>query len=171
MRHIKLLLIVVVLVGCSENANKSTIPESDTTASSIDTDTNQISSNTAVLPDASPKEDTIIVDTQEMEPPADNTNAERIDFEKEGSSHLVWEQKVGANKSKTFVFKAKIGQKLELGFIDDTNIGSMVLGKYSIEPNSDENFTMQIAETKDYTFTVTNNSKKSTSFRIFITLE
>jgi hypothetical protein len=30
----------------------------------------------------------------------------RIDFAKEGSNSLVWEQKVEANSSKSFVFKA-----------------------------------------------------------------
>lgn len=99
------------------------------------------------------------------------TNPKRIDFAKEGSNSLVWEEKVAANSNKSFVFYAKKGQKLSLGMIDDTKKGSMDLGKISIEPNSDENFEMEIEVTKDYTFTVSNNSNKATSFRIFITLE
>lgn len=95
----------------------------------------------------------------------------RIDFAKEGSNSLVWEEKVAANSTKSFVFAAKKGQKLSLGMVDDTKQGSMDLGKISIEPNTDENFEMEIEVTKDYTFYVSNNSNKSTSFRIFITLE
>ena len=94
----------------------------------------------------------------------------RIDFKKEGSNALVWEEKVVANKSKSFVFSAKKGQKLKLSFIDDTNEGSMDLGKVSVEPNGD-GLDMDIEVTKDYTFTVSNNSNKSTSFRISISLE
>lgn len=94
----------------------------------------------------------------------------RIDFAKEGSNSLVWEEKVAANSSKSFVFGAKKGQKLKLSFIDDTNEGSMDLGKLSVEPNGD-GLEMDIEVTKDYTFSVSNNSKKSTSFRIFISLE
>ena len=94
----------------------------------------------------------------------------RIDFVKEGSPSLVWEEKVAANSSKSFVFYAKKGQKLTLNFIDDTNQGSMDLGKVSIEPNGD-GLEMVIEVSKDYTFTVSNNSNKATSFRIFITLE
>lgn len=94
----------------------------------------------------------------------------RIDFQKEGSNSLVWEEKVAANRSKSFVFYAKKGQKLSLGFIDDTKQGSMDLGKVSIEPNADP-LEMVIEVSKDYIFSVTNNSNKATSFRIFITLE
>lgn len=94
----------------------------------------------------------------------------RIDFAKEGSPALVWEERVAANSSKSFIFYAKKGQKLTLSMIDDTNQGSMDLGKISIEPNADP-LEMVIEVTKDYTFSVSNNSKKSTSFRIFITLE
>lgn len=83
---------------------------------------------------------------------------------------LVWEEKVAAGKSKSFVFKATKGQKLKLSFVDDTNEGSMDLGKLSVEPNGD-GLEMDIEVTKDYTFSVSNNSKKSTSFRIFISLE
>lgn len=94
----------------------------------------------------------------------------RIDFVKEGSNSLVWEQRVAPGKSKSFVFKAQKGQKLSLTFIDDTNQGSMDLGKISIKPNTDS-FEMMIEATKDYRFSVTNNSRKSTSFRISISLE
>ena len=94
----------------------------------------------------------------------------RIDFVKEGSNSLVWEQRVAPGKSKFFVFKANKGQKLSLTFIDDTNKGSMDLGKVSIEPNSDP-FEMMVEVTKDYRFSVTNNSNRSTSFRISISLE
>lgn len=94
----------------------------------------------------------------------------RIDFVKEGSNALVWEQKVAPKSSKLFVFKAKKGQKLSLSMTDDTKKGSMDLGKISIEPNTDP-FEMEIEATKDYTFSVTNNSGKSTSFRIAISLE
>lgn len=94
----------------------------------------------------------------------------RIDFVKEGSNALVWEQKVAAKSSKLFVFKAKKGQKLSLSMIDDTNKGSMDLGKISIEPNADP-FEMVIEVTKDYILSVSNNSSKSTSFRISISLE
>lgn len=169
MKYLTLIVIVSVLMGCSGNDNKDTKPDNDVTNSKADT--SSITSPSIAVQEESQNEDTPTSDDLKMETTVDYANAERIDFEKEGSSNLVWEQKVGANKSKTFVFKAKIGQKLELGFIDDTNIGSMDLGKYSIEPNAGENFTMQIEETKDYTFTVTNNSKKSTSFRIFIAVE
>lgn len=95
----------------------------------------------------------------------------RIDFAKEGSNALVWEERVAANNSKAFIFSAKKGQKLTLGMIDDTKQGSMDLGKISIEPNADDPFEMVIEVTKDYTLSVSNNSKKATSFRIFITLE
>lgn len=101
---------------------------------------------------------------------ATDTAPKRIDFAKEGSNALVWEEKVGANSSKVFVFYAKKGQKLSLGFIDDTNQGSMDLGKYSVEPNTDP-FEMDITEEKDYRLSVSNNSDKATSFRISISLE
>ncbi len=94
----------------------------------------------------------------------------RIDFAKEGSNALVWEEKVAANSSKSFVFFAKKGQKLSLSMIDDTKEGSMDLGKVSIEPNGDP-YEEIISVTKDYTLSVSNNSRKATSFRIFITLE
>jgi hypothetical protein len=94
----------------------------------------------------------------------------RIDFAKEGSNSLVWEQKVAANSSKSFVFKATKGQHLTLSFIDDTQKGSMDLGKISIEPNTDP-FQMPIEVTKDYLLSVSNHSNKSTSFRISISLE
>ena len=84
---------------------------------------------------------------------------------------MVWEERVPAKGTRSFVFRAKRGQKLSLGMIDDTNEGSMDLGKISIEPNTDETFEMEIEVSKDYYFSVTNNSRKSTSFRIFITLE
>lgn len=108
--------------------------------------------------------------------PMDTTNSgataqpKQIDFQKEGSNSLVWEERVAANSSKSFVFYAKKGQKLSLSFIDDTKQGSMDLGKISIEPNSDP-FEMVIEVSKDYIFSVSNNSNKSTSFRIFIALE
>ncbi|MBL7818329.1 MAG: hypothetical protein JNL70_25175 [Saprospiraceae bacterium] len=94
----------------------------------------------------------------------------RIDFKKEKSNSLVWEEKVAAKASKVFVFKATKGQKLTIGFIDDTKQGSMDLGKFSIEPNTDP-FQMTIDVTKDYRLSVTNNSDKATSFRISISLE
>jgi uncharacterized cupredoxin-like copper-binding protein len=97
-------------------------------------------------------------------------NAKRIDFVKAGSNALVWEERVAANSSKSFVFYAKKGQKLSLSMIDDTNKGSMDLGKISIEPNADP-LEMVIEVTKDYTFSVSNNSNKSTSFRISISLD
>lgn len=96
--------------------------------------------------------------------------AKRIDFAKEGSNSLVWEERVAANSSKSFVFYAKKGQKLSLSMVDDTNQGSMDLGKISIEPNADP-FEMDIEVSKDYTLSVSNNSNKSTSFRIAISLE
>lgn len=97
-------------------------------------------------------------------------NAKRIDFQKEGSNSLAWEERVAANSTKSFVFYAKKGQKLTLSFIDDTKQGSMDLGKVSIEPNGDP-LEMVIEVSKDYIFSVTNNSNNATSFRIFITLE
>ena len=99
-----------------------------------------------------------------------NQTPKRIDFVKEKSNSLVWEQKVAANSSKVFVFAAKKGQILSLSFIDDTNKGSMDLGKVSIEPNTDP-YTATIDVTKDYRLSVSNNSNKATSFRIFIGLE
>lgn len=96
--------------------------------------------------------------------------AKRIDFAKEGSNSLVWEERVAANSSKSFVFYAKKGQKLSLSMVDDTNQGSMDLGKISIEPNADP-FEMDIEVSKDYTLSVSNNSNKLTSFRIAISLE
>ena len=99
-----------------------------------------------------------------------NQSPERIDFAKEKSNSLVWEQKVAANSSKAFVFAAKKGQKLSLSFIDDTNKGSMDLGKVSIEPNTDP-YNATIDVTKDYRLSVSNNSDKATSFRIFISLD
>jgi hypothetical protein len=94
---------------------------------------------------------------------------ERIEIDKQGSV-LVWEQKVAANSSKHFVFAAKAGQLLLLGFTDDTNMGSMDFGKASVEPNGDGiEYTIEV--TKDYRFTVTNNSSASTSFRIYLTVD
>ncbi len=95
---------------------------------------------------------------------------ERINFAKAGSNALVWEQKVKANSTKEFVFAAKKGQKLKLSFIDDTNQGSMDLGKISVEPNADP-LEMTIEVTKDYRLSVSNNGDKPTSFRISISLE
>jgi hypothetical protein len=95
--------------------------------------------------------------------------AKRIDFAQ--SPSLVWEEKVAAHSSKSFVFYAKKGQQLTLSMIDDTNQGAMDLGKISIEPNTSEPFKMVIEVTKDYTLSVSNHSNKATSFRIFITLE
>lgn len=95
---------------------------------------------------------------------------ERIDFVKEQSNALVWEEKVAANSTKAFVFAAKKGQKLSLSFIDDTNKGSMDLGKVSIEPNADP-YNATIEVTKDYRLSVSNNSNKATSFRIGISLD
>ena len=95
---------------------------------------------------------------------------ERIDFVKEQSNALVWEEKVAANSSKAFVFAAKKGQKLSLSFIDDTKKGSMDLGKISIEPNADP-YNATIEVTKDYRLSVSNNSNKATSFRIGISLD
>lgn len=95
--------------------------------------------------------------------------AERLDFSKNCCG--VWEQKVPANSSKDFVFYAKKGQKLTISFMDDTNVGSMDLGKYSIEPNAMEPFEMVIEVSKDYTLSVSNNSNKATSFRFAISLE
>ena len=95
---------------------------------------------------------------------------ERIDFAKEGSNSLVWEQKVPAGSTKAFVFYAKKGQKLTLGFVDDTNQGSMDLGKVSIEPNAAP-YQSTIEVSKDYTLRVSNNGTKETSYRISISLE
>jgi hypothetical protein len=95
---------------------------------------------------------------------------ERIDFKKEGSPSLVWEQKVKANGSKDFVFYAKKGQKLTLSLIDDTGVGSMDLGKVSIQPNTD-GYESIVEVSKDYRLTVSNQSDKETSFRIAISLE
>lgn len=93
----------------------------------------------------------------------------RIDWMKEGRS-LVWEAEVGAKKSRDYVFYARKGQKLTLSFIDDTGVGSMDVGKYSVEPNTDP-MEMTIPATKDYTITLVNNSAKTTSFRVGFTLE
>lgn len=169
MKYLTLAVMVALLLGCSGNANKDKTTDTDIAKSKDDT--SSITPPTIAEQETSQNQDTIAGDDPKMETAIYYTNAERIDFEKEGSNHLVWEQKVAAEKSKTLVFKAKRGQTLQLGFIDDTNMGSMDFGKYSIEPNADENFSMLIEQTKDYTFTVTNNSKKSTSFRIFITVE
>lgn len=94
----------------------------------------------------------------------------RIDFTKEKSNSLVWEEKVAANSSKVFVFAAQKGQKLTIGFIDDTKQGSMDLGKESIEPNAAP-YKSTIEVTKDYRLSVSNNSDKATSFRISLSLE
>lgn len=96
-------------------------------------------------------------------------SAKRIDFAKEGCC-LVWEEKMSPNAVKTFVFYAKRGQKLSLSLIDDTKQGSMDLGKISIEPNADPT-EMPIEVSKDYTLIVSNNSSRSTSFRIMVNLE
>jgi hypothetical protein len=94
---------------------------------------------------------------------------ERIDVAKAGSNSLVWEQKVAANSRKNFVFYAKKGQKLSLGFVDPTKQGSMDLGKISVEPNTDP-LKMDIEVSKDYSLSVSNNSDKATSFRIALSL-
>jgi hypothetical protein len=54
--------------------------------------------------------------------------------------------------------------------VDDTDAGSMDLGKISIEPNTDP-FEMVVEVSKDYTLSVSNNTRKPTSFRISIALE
>jgi hypothetical protein len=98
---------------------------------------------------------------------------ERIDFAKAGSNSLVWEQKVKAKGTKDFVFYAKKGQYLLLNLIDDTNQGTMDLGKATIiEPDSTfgGSYETTIEVTKDYIFSVSNNSEKETSFRISISL-
>lgn len=92
----------------------------------------------------------------------------RIDFAK--STSLVWEESVAANSTKSFVFYAKKGQKLSLSMVDDTDAGSMDLGKISVEPNTDP-MEMDIEVSKDYNLSVTNNTRKATSFRIAISLE
>lgn len=96
--------------------------------------------------------------------------SQRIDFAKEGSNSLTWEERVSANSSKSFVFYARKGQKLSLGFIDDTHAGSMDLGKISIEPNAGP-FEMEVEVSKDYLLSVSNNTRKPTTFRISISLE
>jgi hypothetical protein len=97
---------------------------------------------------------------------------ERINFAKAGSNALVWEQKVKANGTKDFVFYAKKGQKLLLNLIDDTRQGTMDLGKATIvEPGGEGSYETTIEVTKDYIFSVSNNSDKATSFRISISLE
>jgi hypothetical protein len=96
---------------------------------------------------------------------------ERIGFAKAGSNALVWEQKVKANGTKDFVFYAKKGQKLLLNLIDDTSQGTMDLGKATIvEPGGEGSYETTIEVTKDYVFSVSNNSDKETSFRISISL-
>ncbi|TAD85832.1 MAG: hypothetical protein EAY75_10320 [Bacteroidetes bacterium] len=105
----------------------------------------------------------------EMESRPISGKEERIEIDKTGAS-LVWEQEVAGKSSKDFVFAARAGQLLMLGFTDDTNIGTMDFGKVSVEPNGDGiEYTIEI--TKDYRFTVTNNSSKSTSFRIYLTVD
>jgi hypothetical protein len=97
---------------------------------------------------------------------------ERIDFAKAGSNSLVWEEKVKANSSKSFIFSAKKGQLLLLNFIDDTQEGTVDLGKATIiEPGSEGSYETTIEVTNDYIFTVSNNTNKATSFRISIILE
>lgn len=96
-------------------------------------------------------------------------NAKRIDFAKDGCC-LVWEERVPAGGSKSYVFNAKKGQKLTIGFIDDTGVGSMDLLKWSIEPNADP-MEMIVEVTREYTLVVSNNSNKMTSFRITLNLE
>jgi hypothetical protein len=98
---------------------------------------------------------------------------ERIDFAKAGSTSLVWEQKVKANASKDLVFAAKKGQLLLLNLIDDTNQGTVDLGKATvISPDGSYGGSYEtiIEDTKDYVFTVSNNSDKATSLRISISL-
>jgi hypothetical protein len=96
---------------------------------------------------------------------------ERIDFAKAGSNSLVWEQTVKAHGTKDFVFYAKKGQSLLLNLIDDTHQGTMDLGKATIvEPGGEGSYETTIEVTKDYIFSVSNNSNKATSFRISISL-
>ena len=96
-------------------------------------------------------------------------NPERIDFTKEGSNSLVWEEKC-RQKARRILSKAKKGQILRLSYVDDTNQGSMDLGKFSIEPNTVP-YQSTIEVTKDYRLSVSNNSNKQTSIRISISLE
>jgi hypothetical protein len=59
-----------------------------------------------------------------------------------------------------------------LNLIDDTRQGTMDLGKATIlEPDSEGSYETTIEVTKDYIFSVSNNSDKATSFRISISLE
>lgn len=95
--------------------------------------------------------------------------AKRIDFAKDGCC-LVWEERIPAKGFQSYFFYAKKGQKLTLSLIDDTNEGSMDLGKVSVEPNADPTEII-IEVSKEYTLTVSNNSSRSTSFRIMVNLE
>ena len=122
----------------------------------------------ATPPAAAPAPTAAAPETTPAPTPA-SQEPERFDMAKEGPS-IVWEEKMAPHSIKSFVFYAKKGQKLSLSFIDDTNQGSMDLGKYAVEPNGDP-LSMIIEVPKDYTFTVTNNSDKATSFRISLSLE
>ena len=147
-----LAILLTLIVSCGGNSNTAnTTPSSNTVTAPAPT--------TESKP-TPPTQDSVTNETSQ-EP-------ERLDMAKEGPS-IVWEEKVAANSSKAFVFYAKKGQKLTLGFIDDTKQGSMDLGKMSIEPNA-EPTEMTIDVSKDYRLSVSNNSDKATSFRISLSL-
>lgn len=65
-------------------------------------------------------------------------NAKRIDLVKEGPA-IIWEERVPAKGAKYFVLYLKKGQKVKIGYIEDTRQGSIDLGKprnYPILPYS-----------------------------------
>ena len=160
MKHLKsiCLVIIAVIILFGLNACKRDTPNKE---KEVTTNTTQQPAPVTTTPAPT--------NTPPVDASTENKKAERIDFEKEKSNALVWEEKVAGNTTKEFVFYAKKGQKLTLGFIDDTKQGSMDLGKVSIEPNTD--YKSVIEESKDYRLSVSNNINKPTSFRISISLE
>ena len=70
-------------------------------------------------------------------------NAKRIDLVKDGPS-IVWEERVSANSGKDFVFYLKKGQKVKIGYFEDSRQGTMDLGKFSIEEGFDNALEMDI---------------------------
>lgn len=93
---------------------------------------------------------------------------ERVKLTQE-SPALVWEKSVAAGGSKMYVVALKKGQQIKLGFIEDSKQGSVDFGKASLEEGVDFHYDVEV--TKDYMISVSNSGTRSTSFRIFLSLE
>ncbi|HYE13211.1 MAG TPA: tectonin domain-containing protein [Pyrinomonadaceae bacterium] len=98
--------------------------------------------------------------------------AERINFEKEGSMSLVWEQMMPKGSTKTYVFRGEKDQTVSFALIEDTGKGKLNFDNFGTVDVSviGRNQNFKLTEARDYYFTVINESNKQTSFRISISV-